>query len=79
MRHTNLFVKVGRAAPRPLCTVDTKNPNHDLIIAAHRDQEFKSLMLGGVDHARVEFIEETVTIPEPKAEVETVQKARKSK
>lgn len=62
MKHTNLYVKVGRAQPQPLCTVDQEHPNHDLLIDQAKRRSLDSLCAGGVDSARVEFVEESVDV-----------------
>lgn len=75
MKHTNLFVTVGRAEPKPVCTVDEKNPDHDFLIEQATRQTFAQLVAGGNDSARISFHEETVDVPE-QSEAKAVSKKR---
>lgn len=60
MRHTNLFVKVGRANPKPVCTVSQDSPSHDLQLDVQERRKFSELLDSGVDPERVEFSRESV-------------------
>ena len=60
MRHTNLFVKVGRANPKPVCTVSQDSPTHDLQLDVQERRKFSELLDSGVDPERVEFSRESV-------------------
>jgi hypothetical protein len=79
MRHTNLYVKVGRASPKPVCTVDVENPQHDFLIDQNQRRSFDALLASGVDAARIEFSEETVDVPETETPKATVKKVRGGK
>lgn len=79
MRHTNLYVKVGRAAAKPVCTINAENPQHDFLIDQNQRRSFDALVAGGVDAARIEFSEETVDIPEAETPKATVRKSRGGK
>jgi hypothetical protein len=55
MSHITLFKSVGRAAPQPVCTVDTSLPNAENILTVQQSKTLGELIAGGVDPARVSF------------------------
>jgi len=76
MRHTNLFVAVGRAKPKPICTVNEANPNHDLLVDQAKRQALDALLASGVAADRINFEVESVEIVEQETPKPTVRKGR---
>lgn len=62
MRHTTLYMKLGRAAPKPLCTVNDAGPNAEQILIAQETRSMQEAIAGGNDPLRIEFSRETVEV-----------------
>jgi len=58
MSHITLFKSVGRAAPQPVCTVDSSLPNAENILQVQQSKTLGDLIAGGVDPTRVIFTRE---------------------
>lgn len=55
MGHTTLFVRVGRAEAKPVCTVDDYSPTFESQLSAQENKYMSELIAGGNDPARVTF------------------------
>ena len=55
MGHTTLFVRVGRAEPKPVCSVNNDSPSFESQLRAQENKLTSELIAGGNDIARVEF------------------------
>lgn len=53
--HTTLFVRVGRAEPKPVCSVDDDSPSFESQLSAQENKTMSEIIAGGNDPARVEF------------------------
>jgi len=67
MKQTTLFVSVGRASPRPLCTVSDDSPSYEATLAAMELRERMSLLNGGNDAERISFVRDDSEQPETPA------------
>lgn len=62
MKHTTLYVTVGRAQPRPLCTVSDDAPDAAAQLAGAETMERVALVNGGNAPARILFSQESEEI-----------------
>jgi len=76
MRHTNLFVNVGRAKPKPICSISETSANHDLLIDQAKRQALDALLASGVAADRINFETESVEIAEQETPKPMIRKAR---
>lgn len=70
-KHTNLFVQVGRAEPRPLCSADQESPIHDILLSATESEAMRNLIASGIDPTRIKFSRESVDTDELEASAGT--------
>lgn len=74
MKHSTLYVTVGRAAPRPVCTVSHDVADYEAQLAAHELAARIELVGGGNAQDRISFSRDTVEAAE-----ESAQKPKKGK
>jgi hypothetical protein len=72
MKHTTLFCILGRASPRPICTVSDDAPDAAAQLAGAQAMEYAALVNGGNAPGRISFSQES-------EEIETSAPTRKRK
>lgn len=53
--HTTLFVRVQRAEPKPLISVDNDSPTYEQQLAAVENKTMSELIAGGNDPSTISF------------------------
>lgn len=76
MKQTTLFVSVGRADPRPLCSVVENSASYEAILTGAEHQERLSLLNGGTAADRIAFTREDTELPEAAPVHKSTRKGR---